>query len=205
MMKDLTAVAAEFDAKTPLLPHVVADTVLAEHIGELSEVDRAWFRRHVYNRTLVLYEASPVWRADMEASGDRGRDVLYTFVRHWLDAFLKDKGEYRKQYAHMEPLNPCPDEGELTAEEFGGCDTDALDGLWLESEDGELYILPTDTLGSHDEVIGPDDQTADRLMEVWCRFSDPHSIPEDRLEELGLTRVADALKRWSPQDGYYHA
>ena len=80
-------------------------------------------------------------------------------------------------------------------------DPDVLGGLWLVSDTGNLYILPL----NGDEVIGPDDQTADSLMRLWQDLDTPHDIPEEKYEALGLTRVADTLKRWNPVDGYYHA
>ena len=78
---------------------------------------------------------------------------------------------------------------------------DVTNGLWLEGEDG-LYILPLDG----DEIIGPDDATADTLMQMWQEHDNPHDIPvEECMVFLGLARVPDNLKRWDPQDGYYHA
>lgn len=84
-------------------------------------------------------------------------------------------------------------------------DPDVTNGLWLESEDRDLYILPVDDGGDHEEIVGPDDETSGALYELWIEFTDPRDIPAERYEALGLTKVDDCLKRHNPVDGYYHA
>ncbi len=81
---------------------------------------------------------------------------------------------------------------------------DHLDGLWVE-KDGMIYILPKGE--GYDEVWGPDDEDADALMGLWQQVgTDPQNeITVAQVEALGFTVVADALKRWGPLDGYYHA
>jgi hypothetical protein len=53
-----------------------------------------------------------------------------------------------------------------------------------------------------DEIEGPDDETADALG-MWC--GDAEFGLDALAESLELTRVPDNLKRWSPEEGYYHA
>lgn len=86
-----------------------------------------------------------------------------------------------------------------------GEDPDVTNGLWLESEDHGLYIIPSDDTTDHDEIVGPDDETADALMQLWIEFTAACDIPAERYEALGLTKVDDCLKRWNIVDGYYHA
>ena len=101
-MRDLAAIAADFDANTSLLPRTVADAVMAVEAPDLNDDDRRWFREHVYNRTLNLYEISHRWRQDLESN--RSLDFLYIFVQHWLKAFLKDEQGYRERHPDL----PCP-------------------------------------------------------------------------------------------------
>ncbi len=42
-------------------------------------------------RQADLYKADATWRERMNASGDKGRDTLYMFMRHWLAAEIKRK------------------------------------------------------------------------------------------------------------------
>ena len=84
-----------------------------------------------------------------------------------------------------------------------GSDSDVMQGTWLvHDETGILYIIPADHLGTYDEIIGPDDENSDILMQLWREWG--CIIPDGILEGV-FTEVSDALKRWSPEDGYYHA
>lgn len=89
-------------------------------------------------------------------------------------------------------------------------DPDVTNGLWVETADRSLFILSTDEHGNHDEIVGPEDTDEniaiiDALMVLWRKHDDPHEIPDEEIEALGLTKVQDVLKRWGPADGYYHA
>lgn len=79
-----------------------------------------------------------------------------------------------------------------------------LKGLWVEDEEGNLYIVPCD--GSLPE-IGPDNDTMGLLLEflnVWEKT--PDEVDEDLLVDLGkLKRIPVALRRYNSTDGYYHA
>jgi hypothetical protein len=74
-------------------------------------------------------------------------------------------------------------------------DQDVFDSTWYATGNGTLYIV------GPDEVDGPDDLNASRLARGCREGLDLDEIAEDR----GLTRVPDALKRWTPEDGYYTA
>jgi len=101
------------------------------------------------------------------------------------------------------------------------------EGLWLES-DGDsglfapedariMWIIPNETPGTS-EIEGPDnvkyvagphkgEYVEDVLNEI-CRQHDGELDPRNwdvDWTPLGLMVVSDCLKRWSPQDGYYHA
>lgn len=84
-----------------------------------------------------------------------------------------------------------------------GChveDPNWLEGQWLVDEDGVLYIVPKDG----DGVEGPDDSMCAEILTV---LQDAHAdrLSEDRAHAMGLTEVADVLKRFSPEIGYYSA
>lgn len=103
--------------------------------------------------------------------------------------------------AEVVHVHPCePDEA----------DPDVMKGLWLESEDHSLFIIPMEENGGRDEVIFPEDTEANceiavALCGLWVEYGNPHRIPAVRYVALGLTKVDECLKRWSAGDGYYHA
>jgi hypothetical protein len=78
---------------------------------------------------------------------------------------------------------------------------EVYDAPWYVGADSRtLYIV------GPDETEGPDDEIADAL-DAHCR--DHGDAYQDLLdaaaEALGLTRMPDALKRFTPEDGYYGA
>lgn len=84
---------------TPLLPWVVADSVIGEveqcH-GELRNRDAIADR--LADRADRIYQRNERFRKTMRSRGNTGRDMLYSFMRHWLSADLKktDPTVYRK-------------------------------------------------------------------------------------------------------------
>ena len=85
---------------TPILPHVVAESVLEEvqlylhrrQLGEeasriLHDEDRLVDYLTDYAQT--VYKHSKDVQKKIRAKGNLGRDWLYTFMRHWLSAELK--------------------------------------------------------------------------------------------------------------------
>lgn len=74
-----------------------------------------------------------------------------------------------------------------------------MNGQWLEhSETRMLYIVPTGT----DEIEGPDDGVLDALNAECIEHGYVRPICIERLE---LIEVPHNLRRYSLEDGYYHA
>jgi hypothetical protein len=73
-----------------------------------------------------------------------------------------------------------------------------LKGDWFEDNDGFLYIIPTDD----GEIDGPDTCIMDALNKL-CRENG--KVTDRDAECLELTRVDEVLKRFSEEEGFYHA
>lgn len=71
---------------------------------------------------------------------------------------------------------------------------------WFEDEEDNLYVVPLP--GVVAECEGPDNRHMDAINAI-CRTRG--RLSDADCERLGLTRIPDILKRFSPQDGYYHA
>ncbi len=75
-----------------------------------------------------------------------------------------------------------------------------MDADWFDDVDGLLFIVPRcDAVA---EIEGPDGPVLDSMNAV-CRDHD--EITDGDCIRLGLTRICDALKRFSTENGYYHA
>ena len=75
-----------------------------------------------------------------------------------------------------------------------------MDADWFDDPAGMLFVVPQpDTVP---EIEGPDGALLDK-MNAACR--DHGELTDQDCERLGLMRVDDVLKRFSPEDGYYHA
>jgi hypothetical protein len=86
-------------------------------------------------------------------------------------------------------------------------------GLWLETDDA-MWIVPTRDGG---EIEGCDDirfkdtdtcfdgRYITDVLNEWCRNSETGMPTREQVESVGLRIVPDVLKRFNPQDGYYHA
>jgi len=96
--------------ETPIMPLAVADSVIDEVIGHLDEhglpeeAERLYNRRDALARMLekkanTVYRYNERWRKQIKASGNKGLDHLYTFMRHWLTADLREN-----QYAAFRTL-----------------------------------------------------------------------------------------------------
>jgi hypothetical protein len=74
------------------------------------------------------------------------------------------------------------------------------DGQWVVDDDGVLFILP---IGA-DEISGPEGTTHEVITQrLIATRSD--SLDETAIEELHLTVVSPALKRFDPEIGYFSA
>jgi hypothetical protein len=75
-----------------------------------------------------------------------------------------------------------------------------MEADWFDDRDGFLFIVPRPEIVA--EVEGPDGPLLDAINAA-CRDHD--ELTEQDCERLGLLRVDEALKRFNPVDGYYHA
>jgi hypothetical protein len=77
-----------------------------------------------------------------------------------------------------------------------------MNGQWVEDDDGFLYIIPV----AEEEagVEGPDNAMCDQLEELHAQFAGECLSPS-LLAAMGLHEIPDHLKRFSPEEGYYHA
>jgi hypothetical protein len=101
-----------FMTQTSIVPIAVVETVLEERAERqhfMSDpvyvpADRrmdhsqaaAWFFSHVERRAILLYDINRQLHKLLRS--ENGRDVLYAFVHHWLDAYLLDPIRYRKEH-----------------------------------------------------------------------------------------------------------
>jgi len=102
----------DFVGETSLLPGLIAQAVIADRYSRGNELcdpayafaggggldhdaSVAWFVSHVERRTVFLWDVNPRIRDILR--GDSGRDVLYAFVGHWLDAYADNQPEYRRK------------------------------------------------------------------------------------------------------------
>lgn len=102
----------EFVTATSIIPIAVVETVLEERTGRphfmadplYVPADRrmdhsqaaAWFVAHVERRFVLLNDTNRQLHKLLRS--ENGRDVLYAFVHHWLDAYLLDPIRYRKEH-----------------------------------------------------------------------------------------------------------
>lgn len=80
-------------AETPIIPIAVADGVLNEvqscfPLG-LPDGGRAMADR-LANHAEAVYAANPRFRKGIQGKGNRGRDYLWGFMRHWASAEIHD-------------------------------------------------------------------------------------------------------------------
>ena len=99
-----------FMDETSIVPSIIASTVVDErqvmlvdpaYAGDKGlnhEQAKAWFVDHVERRTIMLWDNNKRFRKILASKGNNGRDTLYAFVEHWLDAYLDDPLDYRKKY-----------------------------------------------------------------------------------------------------------
>jgi hypothetical protein len=89
--------------KTSILPHVVGRTV-AERRG-LKGVEAEKFAQHVADRTVHLYNHNTTFKKKLHGAGNKGRDHLYMFANHWLDAksHLKEGAEHNPPMSILHP------------------------------------------------------------------------------------------------------
>jgi len=72
-------------------------------------------------------------------------------------------------------------------------------GHWYRDEQGMLYIVPC----GQAEIAGPDNETSDKLNNVYREQGFDKVDPCDLARELMLDYVWDSFKRFSPDVGYF--
>jgi hypothetical protein len=96
-MSRYNAAAKLIEEDTPIVPEIVAGAVVDEaarlapdHAAELLS-RRAELAAALVEKASATYRANPnsVWSRSIRGGGNRGRDTLYAFMRHWLAADLK--------------------------------------------------------------------------------------------------------------------
>jgi len=82
---------------TPILPHVIAEQVVREfviYMHELHQIDlmeqSADAEEYLDNFAQQVYKNNESFRKNIRAKGNKGRDTLYAFMRHWLSGYAKD-------------------------------------------------------------------------------------------------------------------
>jgi hypothetical protein len=83
--------AGRIEDDTPILPYVVADSVIGEvesYTGDEIPDKRA-LADHLADRADEVYQSDERFRRQIRAKGNKGRDQLYVFMRHWLSSELK--------------------------------------------------------------------------------------------------------------------
>lgn len=79
------------DQDTPILPYIVAGTVVQEVERYTGEALSNEYVEALVAHAHATYNADASFRRKIRAKGNKGRDTLYAFMRHWLAADLKKK------------------------------------------------------------------------------------------------------------------
>lgn len=75
--------------ETILLPSVIADSVCGEAAYFLKSDIPLGYSNRLAERADAVYEANKRFRRMLNGKGDRPRDMLYGFMRHWLAGFIR--------------------------------------------------------------------------------------------------------------------
>ena len=85
------------EADTVLLPEVIADTVAHELGVYLHDFHCYTPRTHpdhlvayLVKRAEQIHAANKDFRKKLQSRGNKGRDTLYAFMRHWSAGYVKD-------------------------------------------------------------------------------------------------------------------
>lgn len=100
---------------TPIIPDAVADAVIREvecYVKQEIAIDRMALEAGLAARAEYLYQVNPGFRKHIRAKGDKGRDYLYAFMRHWLSAELHTKApkvykELPEDFRMGVPISEC--------------------------------------------------------------------------------------------------
>jgi hypothetical protein len=83
-----------FENETSLVLPIVVRTCLDMVDHALTQEEIAWFQSHVDMRVRWLHANDTAWRKILNGPTNKGRDRVYTFVSHWLTAYLPDPETY---------------------------------------------------------------------------------------------------------------
>jgi hypothetical protein len=95
--------------ETGLIPFAAAQTVVEEISRFLSVSLPRRFAVRLSSQAALIYANSDSFRRKLRRPGERGRDLLYVFMRHWLAARLHSErpdlfARLPSSYAVGEPL-----------------------------------------------------------------------------------------------------
>jgi len=83
--------APRIESDTPIVPRAVMEAVCEEAGVWLGHpLPRRWIRE-LTARANTIYAHNPRFRRNVRAPGDRGRDCLWAFVRHWLAGLMWER------------------------------------------------------------------------------------------------------------------
>src|SRR5260221_10791275 len=79
------------ESDTPIVLRAVMEAVCEEAGVRLGQtLARRWVRE-LTARAQTIYAHNPRFRRKVRANGERGRDYLWTFARHWLAGLLSER------------------------------------------------------------------------------------------------------------------
>lgn len=108
----LLAKHASIEDDTPILPGIVADTVVRELVGyfwDAYEIKDAIYDQQdklvkaLRKQAEATYAANERFRSQIQERGNAGRDQLYVFMRHWLAAMIQKSRKLRHIYPILPP------------------------------------------------------------------------------------------------------
>lgn len=77
LVKDIFTDKKGIADETALIPEIIAECITQDK-NEIS---------YLINRAEILYQNSDSFKKRITAKGNKGRDSLYTFMDHWLQAY----------------------------------------------------------------------------------------------------------------------
>jgi hypothetical protein len=81
------------EKETILLPRIVADNVISNTSFDLSnEAEFNKFIDYLVGRAETLYKENADFKKKLKASGEKGRNYLYTMMEHWTEGYMKAVG-----------------------------------------------------------------------------------------------------------------
>ena len=149
------------DTDTPIIPEIIADSVAndvvrsmhpnptAEQMKE-APAKMVALSNHLVKKANDLYKNSPFFKKKMNASGNKGRDALYTFMYHWSEAYNK-KNKFESGGTLSEDEMYMLNKKGFTIEEF----KEFLNNKFPDSFRFQLYELQE---GTRDAQLIPDFQ-----------------------------------------------